>query len=161
MNDTPLVIQRIFNAPIEKVWKAWTDPEEVKKWWGPKDFTAPSISIDFREGGKYLFCMRGKLAPDAPEQDMWSTGTYKEIIPMKKIVCTDSFSDKDGNVVSPKEYGMEGVPDEFEFTIYFEEAEGGKTKMTVEHRGFPEGQDKVLATQGLNQSFDKFAQAVQ
>lgn len=51
----PITISRVFDAPREKVWKAWTDPELIKKWWGPKDFTAPRIEIDFRVGGKYLF----------------------------------------------------------------------------------------------------------
>lgn len=42
-----LIIERIFDAPVEKVWKAWSDPAEMKKWWGPENFTAPSITISF------------------------------------------------------------------------------------------------------------------
>lgn len=77
-------ITRTFNLPVDTVWKAWTEPESFKKWWGPKDYTCPSCTIDFKVGGKNLAAMRG---PDG--KDIWSTGTYKEIIPQKKIVYTD------------------------------------------------------------------------
>ncbi|HUI73255.1 MAG TPA: SRPBCC domain-containing protein, partial [Spirochaetia bacterium] len=70
-----LVITRIFDAPRELVWKAWTDPRFVMQWWGPKGFTSPSCKIDLRVGGRYLFCMR---APDG--QEFWSGGEYVEII---------------------------------------------------------------------------------
>src|SRR5215218_3622198 len=91
---TELVIERVLDAPRDRVWQAWTDPEHVKKWWGPKDFTAPSIESDFREGGKYLYCMK---SPDG--QEYWSTGTFQEIVPQERIVVTDSFADEKGNVV--------------------------------------------------------------
>ena len=98
-----MYITQIFDSPLNKVWKAWTEPESVKKWWGPKDFTAPFVKDDIKEGGSYLYCMR------FPEgEDFWSTGVYKEIIPMKRIVATDSFADSEGNVVSASYYGMSG-----------------------------------------------------
>ena len=53
-----LVMTRVFDAPRELVWKAWTDPEMLMKWWGPKGFTCPHCEIDLRVGGKYLYCMR-------------------------------------------------------------------------------------------------------
>src|SRR3990172_11935266 len=66
-----LVIERIFDAPRELVWRAWTDPERVMRWWGPKGFTAPACQVDIRVGGTYLWCMR------SPEgQHLWSTGVY-------------------------------------------------------------------------------------
>ena len=52
-----LVVTRVFDAPVEAVWKAWTDAEQVKKWWGPDGFTAPVAKLDFREGGTSLVCM--------------------------------------------------------------------------------------------------------
>ena len=57
--ENELFIAREFNAPREIVWKAWSDPEIIKKWWGPKTFSAPFIKNDFKIGGKYLYCMRG------------------------------------------------------------------------------------------------------
>jgi uncharacterized protein YndB with AHSA1/START domain len=145
-----VVIERIFEARVEKVWNAWTEPELLKKWWGPKGFTTPECRLDLREGGKYLFCMR------SPEgQDIWSTGKYIEIIPSKKIVCTDSFSDKDGNVVPASNYGMEGdFPDEMYVTVTFEDI-GNKTGMILRHAGLPDGTMKDMTVTGWNELFDK------
>src|SRR5256885_16049100 len=99
-NEKELRIVRVFDAPRERVWKAWTDPEQVKRWWGPEHFTAPFAKIDLRVGGVYLFCMQ-----DQDGKEYWSTGTYKEIVPQKKIVVTDSFADKNGKRVSAEQYG--------------------------------------------------------
>jgi uncharacterized protein YndB with AHSA1/START domain len=160
MNNKPvrtneLVITRIFDAPRDLVWRAWTDPDETKKWWGPKNFTAPVSQIDFRVGGKYLNCMR------SPEgQDFWSTGIYKEIIPGKKIVATDSFADAEGNVVPAAHYGMSAdLPLELEVTVTFEEKDG-RTLMTLRHVGIPEGEMKDLTSAGWNESFDKLAESL-
>ncbi len=154
--NNEVVIERIFNAPIARVWAAWTQPEQAKKWWGPKNFSAPVMKIDFRVGGTYLFCMRAEegLPAEMVGKDFWSTGTYKEIIPMQKIVCTDSFADKDGNIVSAEAYGMPAHPLEMEVTITFEDL-GDKTKMILRHVGMPAGELQNQMTEGWNQSFDK------
>ena len=147
-----LVIARTLDAPRERVWKAWTDPEQVKRWWGPKGFTAPSIKIDFRVGGKYLFCMR---SPDG--KDYWSTGTYREIAPTEKFVATDSFADAKGKVVPASHYGMDvDFPLELLWTLTLEDF-GGKTKMTLRHSGFPAGPARTGAEQGWSESFEKLA----
>jgi uncharacterized protein YndB with AHSA1/START domain len=146
------VITRVFNAPRKLVWRAWTDPEHVMRWWGPKHFTSPTCKIDFRVGGKYLYCMR------SPEgQDFWSTGTYREIVPLQKIVCTDSFSDEKGNVVPASHYGMADFPLELQVTFLFEEFEG-KTKLTSHHVGIPAGEMKEMTSAGWNESLDKLAE---
>jgi uncharacterized protein YndB with AHSA1/START domain len=153
--EQELVITRIFDAPRELVWKAWIDPERVKRWWGPKGFTAPVCKIDLRVGGKYLYCMR------SPEgKDYWSTGVYREIVPLKRIVYTDSFADEKGNVVPASYYGMSGEwPLELLVTVTFEEHEG-KTKLTLQHVGIPAGENSKLAQQGWNESFDKLAESL-
>jgi uncharacterized protein YndB with AHSA1/START domain len=151
-----LVITRIFNAPVEIVWKAWTDPEQIKEWQGPKDYTAPVCKIDFRVGGKELLCMR---SPE--EKDFWSIGIYKEIIPMKKIVVTDSFADENGNVVPASYYGITGdFPPELLVTVTFEDL-NGKTKMRLQHAGLPAGEMKEMTGIGWNQSFDKLEKNVE
>ncbi len=149
-----LVITRIFNAPRELVWQAWTDPKQIVKWWGPKHFTAPGAKNDLRVGGKYLYCMR------SPEgQDYWTTGTYREIVPPERLVYTDSFADADGNVVSGSHYGLgEDFPLEMQVTITFEEVDG-KTKMTLKHVGLPESMSDMTNT-GWNESFDKLAESL-
>ncbi len=150
-----LVITRIFEAPRELVWRAWTECELLKRWWGPKDFTAPYCKIDLRVGGKYLFCMR---APDG--KDYWSTGIYREVVRPERIVCTDSFADKDGNVIPASQYGMTGDwPDELLVTVTLEDQQG-KTKMTLRHVGFPPGEMLQMAGTGWNESFDKLAESL-
>jgi uncharacterized protein YndB with AHSA1/START domain len=152
---TELTITRIFDAPRERVWKAWTDPEWAKRWWGPEHFTSPVCRIDLRVGGAYLFCMR------SPEgQDFWSTGVYSKIVPLERLVCTDSFADEKGNVVPASYYGMESdLPLELQVTVTFED-QGGKTTMTLKHAGFPEGEMREMAAAGWNTSFDKLATSV-
>jgi uncharacterized protein YndB with AHSA1/START domain len=150
-----LEITRIFDAPRELVWKAWTEPERLMRWWGPKDFTSPACKIDFRVGGKYHFCMR---TPDG--QDLWSTGVYKEIVPLERIVCTDSFADADGNIVPGTYYGMaEDFPLELLVMVTFEDLDG-KTKMTLRHQGLPAGEMAEMTGQGWSQSFDKLAESL-
>ena len=126
-------IERTFNLPLSKVWKAFTDAESFKKWWGPENYTCPHCTIDFRVGGKYLNSMQG---PDGKE--IWSTGTYKEIVSFKKIVYTDSFADSIGNKVPASEYKMAGDWQlELLVTLEFKEADG-KTNLLLRHEGIPE-----------------------
>ena len=155
-NQNELVITRIFDSPLELVWKAWTNPMFAIQWWGPKNFTTPVCSIDFREGGKYLNCMR------SPEgRNFWSTGTYKEIIPLKKLVCTDSFADDKGNVVPASYYGMPGDNWQMELLVTIEfEVLAGKTKMTLTHSGIPAGEIKEMTDKSWNESFDKLAMCI-
>ena len=145
-----LVITRIFDAPRERVWRAWTDPEEFMKWWGPKTFTAPSCEMDFRVGGKYLACMK-----DSKGKEYWNTGVFNEINAREKIVYTDSFADDKGNKVPGSYYGMgDDFPPEMTVTVLFED-QNGKTKMTLKHAGMPAGEMSKMASQGWNESFDK------
>jgi uncharacterized protein YndB with AHSA1/START domain len=153
--ENELVITRVFDAPRELVWKAWTEPEHFKKWWGPETFTAPVIKMDFREGGSYLYCMR---SPDG--HDFWSTGVYREIVPIERIVFTDSFSDAEGNVIPASQYGMSGDwPSELLVTVTFEE-QGGKTKMILRQAGIPAGEMSEMTAAGWNGSFDKLAESL-
>ena len=87
-----MTITRVFDAPRELVWKAWTDPRYVMQWWGPEGFTAPVVQMDFRVGGKSLLCMR---TPDG--QEFWNAVEYHDIIPYEKIVSSMYFSDSEGN----------------------------------------------------------------
>lgn len=152
MKAHELVIVRTFNAPPEAVWQAWTEPERVKLWWGPKGFTAPVCKIDLCIGGKYLNCMR------SPEgQEFWSTGKYLEIVAPSLLVCTDSFADADGNVVPATHYGMgEDFPLELQIRVTFE-GDGGITLMTLRHLGMSPGEMSDMCRTGWSESFDKLA----
>ena len=71
-----LVVTRVFDATVEQMWKAWSDSEQVKMWWGPTGFTAPVAKMNFREGASSLVCMR---SPEGME--IFNTWTYKKIVP--------------------------------------------------------------------------------
>ena len=147
-----IVIMRIFDAPRELVWQAWTDPEHFKRWWGPKDYTAPFCEMDLRVGGKYLNCMR------SPEgKDYWSTGVFREVLPPERLVYTDAFSDAEGNVVPATYYGLSAdFPLEMLVTVIFEEY-NGKTKLTLQHVGISSGPESKGAERGWRESLDKLA----
>lgn len=151
-----LTIVRTFDAPRERVWKAWSDPGLIVLWWGPKGYTAPFARIDFRVGGRFLLDMR------SPEGlDIWGTGTYQVIEPPERLVCTDSFADAEGNVVPASRYGMTGpFPMELKITLTLEDAAGKRTKMTLVHSGMPAGEQTSAARQGWNESFDKLDAAL-
>jgi uncharacterized protein YndB with AHSA1/START domain len=145
---------RVFDAPVEKLWWAWSDPEIFKVWWGPKGYTSNSVKTDFRVGGKYVWNMH---SPDG--KDFYSAGIFKEIVPLKKLVFTDSFSDSSGKVIPASAYGIPGNwPLELITTITFKEMDG-KTKMTWKEPGVPEESLKD-AQVGGQQTLDKLADAV-
>lgn len=155
METKTITITRILNAPREQVWKAWTEPEQLKKWWGPKDFTAPSIENDLRTGGKYTYVMHGPAGTEY-DKDMPSGGEYLEVVPMEKIVASDYFMDDNGNKVNAAAVGMPGEwPDEMKVTVTFEDAGEGKTKLTLVHEGHP-ADFAHMAEAGWNESLDKF-----
>jgi uncharacterized protein YndB with AHSA1/START domain len=150
-----LVITRLFDAPIELVWKAWTDPQQVMRWWGPKGFTSPSCKIDFREGGKFIFCMRAPK--DFGGQDLYSAGVYKKIVPMKLIEFSQGLSDKDGNRIDPTTIGMPAdFPEVIPSALAFKRV-GDKTELTATEYGWREGQMLEMSEAGLNQCLDKLA----
>lgn len=131
-NKQTIAINRTFDLPISTVWKAWSESESLKKWFSPERYTSPSSSIDFREGGRYHNSMK---APDGKET--WSTGTFEEIVPNKKIVYSDSFADSKGNIVPASYYNMPGDwDDQLKVTVEFQENDG-KTTMKLQHEGLP------------------------
>jgi len=137
-----LEITRIFDAPRELVWKAWTDPEIVMQWWGPDGFTSPACKIDFRVGGQYLYCMR---TPDGWEG--WSGGEYSEIIPHEKIVSILFYADQNGRVEPADKNDVE-VRD----VVTFEDLGNGQTKLIFKRSHWDEGEDI-----GMIQILDKLA----
>lgn len=148
--SSDLVIVRVFDAPRALVWKAWTDPEHFKQWWGPAGFTAPSCTMDVRVGGRFLWCMRSDKG-----EEYWNTGVYREIVPHERIVYTNSFADAKGNVVPPSYYGVPGdEPEESQVTVTFAE-DGGRTTMTLRHALRVDDHWHRMVRTGWNGSFDK------
>lgn len=150
IETTMIYIRRHFDAGVEDVWDAWTNPEHVKEWLAPKNYTANVVKMDLQEGGSYLNSMKSSEG-----EEVWSTGVYREVVPGEKIVSTDSFADSDGNVVPASHYGMSGDwPMELLITVNFKEEEGG-TRFTLEHQGFPNHEMSSMAEVGWQESLDK------
>jgi uncharacterized protein YndB with AHSA1/START domain len=153
-----LVVNRIIDAPLALVWKAWTEPELVKRWWGPKDYSSPSCKIDLREGGKYIFCMRAPQEQGG--QDSYTAGVYQKIVSMQLLEFTQSLADKDGNKIDPAQAGMPpDFPKEMLATVAFK-AKGDLTELTITISGWTEGQMFVYAFAGWHQSIDKLAESL-
>ncbi len=144
-----LVIERIFDAPVELVWELWATGEGFRKWYGPEGFTIPTAEMDVQVGGRRLFAME---SPDG-SMTMWFTGEYREVTPMTRLVYTESMSDENGNVLSPADMGMPGHPEVTEVTVVLEDV-GGKTKMVMTHAGIPADSP---GAGGWGQAFDKMA----
>jgi uncharacterized protein YndB with AHSA1/START domain len=148
-----IVVTRAFDAPVEQVWKAWSEPEYVKRWWGPTTFTSPSAEMDFREGGTSLVCMR------SPEgQDMYNTWTYRQIVPFQRIEFVLNFADKDGNRIEPAALGLPPeIPQDVRHVITFRALGPNRTEITVTEYGYTSDQIYEMSKLGLEQCLDKMA----
>ena len=116
--EREIVITRVYDAPRELVFRAWTDPKHMARWWGPKHFTNRVEQMDVRPGGAWRIIM---CAPDGAEHP--AQGVYREIVPPERLVFTNLAVDKDGNVI------IDGFT-----TVTFDD-QNGKTKLTLQTRG--------------------------
>ena len=140
------VMERVFNAPRELVWKAITQPEHIPNWWGPRDTPMTVEAMDFRVGGHWRWIARGDDG-DAP-----FSGEYLEIVPPERIVHTEMFDVEPFNQLEPAVV-----------TVTLETVEGG-TKLTSRSR-FPsvEALEGALATGmtgGAIESWDRLAEEI-
>ncbi|MDB5276507.1 MAG: hypothetical protein JWR61_1462 [Ferruginibacter sp.] len=146
-------VTRTFNAPVEMVWQLWTEPQLVKRWWGPKHFTAPVAKIDFREGGKSIVSMQAP--PEMGGQVFYSAWLYVKIIPLQSIEFIQSLSDEAGNKITPTQVGMPpDFPAYIQTIVTFRLVDNNQTEMTVtEYAEFSSISN--FAQIGLEQSLDK------
>jgi uncharacterized protein YndB with AHSA1/START domain len=114
-SDRELVLTRIINAPREKVFKAWTDPELLKQWFAPLPYTTPKAELDVRPGGSNLIVMR-----DAAGNDFPNRGVYLDVVENERLVFTDAYT---------KAWEPSAKP--FMTVILTFEDEGGKTNYTA------------------------------
>lgn len=153
-NEThELVVTRTFDAPQESVWRAWSDPDQVMRWWGPQGFTSPMCRMDFREGGTTLVCMRS-----AEGWELSNTWTYRSIEPMDRIEFVQGFADKLGNSVAPSELGLPpGIPEEVRHVVNIRPIDESTTGLTVREFGYPNAQIVEISRAGMEQCLDKMA----
>ena len=144
-NPPVLNIERTFNAPRDLVFKAWTEPERLKRWFGPKDWTLPVCEVDLRPGGQWHYCMRG---PNGEES--WGVATYEEISPPERLIYVDQFTDAERKV-NPEMPSMR-------VTVDFLEENGATRIRSRTEFASREGLDTVLAmgvVEGFGQTYDR------
>jgi len=119
-DDTDLVLERTLNAPLDLVWKAYTDPEHMKQWWAPRPYLTPEVDIDWRPGGIFHFVMTG---PDGFRED--SAGCVLEYVPNERVAWTSAL----GPGFRPNDLSGKDGCEAFAFTavVTFADAGNGKT----------------------------------
>jgi uncharacterized protein YndB with AHSA1/START domain len=151
-----LVITRVIDAPVERVWKAWTDAEQVMRWCGPTGFTAPVARMEVREGGTSLVAMR------SPEgQDLYNSWTYRKVVPGQRLEFVQRFVDEAGNQLDPADLGLPAeIPREVSHVVTFKAVGDGATELTVTEHGYPSQQLVDLSRAGMEQVLDKLADSL-
>lgn len=119
-------IEETFNASVERVFDAWTDPEKLMKWFAPNGCTVSFKKLEAKPGGVFHSCIS-----NSDYGDCWCIGEYKEVIPNKKLVFSMNNADENGNLIDPKSIGMDkDWPGITLVTVTFEDS-NGKTKLTL------------------------------
>ncbi|WP_141433938.1 SRPBCC domain-containing protein [Bacillus sp. 03113] len=153
-----LILERVFNAPRELVFKAFSEAEHLKEWWGPRGWILTVCNVDFRPGGIWHYCMKciDEKQGDFYGFESWGKGVYQEIVENEKVVYIDYFSDAEGNEA-------EGMPPS-EITMTFVEYEG-KTKL-ISRSKFPSAEAlktvmEMGMEQGITETWDRLAEHLQ
>jgi len=131
-----LRIVRVFAAPRDKVFRAWSDPVELAKWFGPKGMTVPVCEMDVRAGGVFRACMR---SADGDEHCV--RGVYREVVAPQRIVFTWCWEQGE----------LEGL--ETLVTIELRD-QGQATELVLTHQGFPSAEAREAHNQGWSSSFE-------
>lgn len=139
-NDREIVIRREFDAPRELLFDAWTDPDQIGKWWGPNGFSTTTHEMDVRPGGRWRFMMHGPDGTDYPNEIV-----YTEVEKPERLAYDHGSGEEDD-------------PDQFHVTVTFEEQDS-RTTLTMRMRfATAEQRDKTVefgAVEGANQTLDR------
>jgi uncharacterized protein YndB with AHSA1/START domain len=113
-------IQRVFKAPRDRVWSAWSEPDQLKHWWGPKGCSIEVRHLEFRPGGFFHYAMKF-----AGEPTMWGRFNYREIVVPERVVWLNSFSNENCGITRAP--FSEFCPLEIENSVTFKEDAGATT----------------------------------
>lgn len=155
--QSDLVATRVFDAPVERVWRYWTEPQLFSRWWGPEAWGVAKAEMDVRPGGKYLWCMRNP--PEYQGPNPCNAGTFTEVVPHKLLRYAVNWSDDQGKVLTAAEAGMD-MPDDFRHEIRFEALPDGRTIMTWTEYDLPLTLMFAYSYVGLWQSLNKMEAAL-
>ena len=139
--DRELAVTRIIPAPRALVFAAWTDPDHVARWWGPRGFVTTFCEMEIRPGGAYRVCMR------SPEgSDHWKRGVYREIVVPERIVFTFAWEDENGRP------GHQTL-----VSVTFEDL-GAMTRLTLRQSGFDAVENRDSHIKGWSSCLERFAE---
>ncbi len=136
--DRVLTIARVFDAPRDLVWRAWTDPKHLMSWWGPRAHPAENVEADVRVGGRWRHCLRA--VGDGSE--LRHGGVFREVVPPERLVFTFAWEEEG-------ERGIENV-----VTVTFAE-QGAKTLMTMQQTPFQSFEERDGHQGGWGSAFDR------
>lgn len=135
MDSNSLEITRVVNAPIERVWQAWTDPKELTQWYAPKNMSTPVAEVDLRVGGEYRITMSGETGEHT------TVGTFSVVEKPTKLVFSWGWG--------------EGSETPTTVTVELTDIGEGKTSVTLRHEGFADTKARDGHKQGWEGVFDK------
>ena len=135
---TDLVVTYTFDAPIEKVWRVWTEEKFVERWWGVDGFSNILAKMDVREGSMSHVGMRA--SKEYGGKDYYNVFKYTRVVPQKLIQYISNFADKEGNVITPEQAGLPAeTPMDKKQQVEFKDLGGEKTKVTITEFGWVTG----------------------
>jgi uncharacterized protein YndB with AHSA1/START domain len=140
-----VVVRRVIAAARERVFRNWTEPDLLKRWWGPGGFTCPVAEVDLRLGGAYRLAM----LPPGGVPEMSVTGIYREIDPPARLVYTWRW-----------DTGPAASTDESIVTVEFNHLDDERTEVIVTHARFPTGHDTSPYRAGWQEGLEKLEVAV-
>jgi uncharacterized protein YndB with AHSA1/START domain len=156
--ENEFMITRIIKAKRERVYKAWTDQAELKKWWGPKQFTIPVCEVDLRPGGTFCIVMRSPEGMDFPFKgplDFPFKGTYREIVPLQRLVMTGDVSEHPPGwfdmVNKGRTDGAKTIKP-FQWTVTFEDY-NGDTKVTISYQFDSAADRNAMVSIGMSEGW--------
>jgi uncharacterized protein YndB with AHSA1/START domain len=147
-------VTREIDASPDEVWRAWSDPEQIRRWWGPTGFTCPRADVDFRVGGTTLVAMQAP--PEYGGFLMHNRWTYIALTEPTRIEFVSEFADADGRRIEPAEAGIpDGVPAEVPHVVDLEPLPDGRTRVTVIETGYTGEDARRQSELGQEQVMDK------
>ncbi|MGH3588595.1 MAG: SRPBCC family protein [Pseudonocardia sp.] len=145
-------VTHLLDAPVAQVWRAWTDPAYVMRWWGPTGFTSPLAEMDVREGGTSLVCMRAPA--EYGGQDMYNTWTYTAVAPPERLEFVLEFTDAHRALLDEASIPP-GVPRSVRHVVTLRPDGAERTALTVQEFGYGTAEARDVSRAGLEQCMVK------
>src|SRR5919197_2723446 len=155
MPTKEIVVERVFDAPRERVFDVFTKPEHIQKWWGPKKAGIAVVEFDARVGGEIFVGDRG-----VDGAMHYFAGVVREIVPPSRVVVAFHVVDENRRRVGLR---AAAIPDEWQGEIVQEvtlAGEGSRTRVTIRLTGFPSSDWGEMAKYGQAESFDRLGYAL-